>query len=145
MRAPHGSNGKSHAPTAILERRNGTALELPARKPQLAAPRLAPFATVEARAADEPMWPLNPVAWFHPELTPRSLPSSGLLIDRQHRIPAPDFAPLGITPVAPLPPAGEGDEPLLAKVERQLPHSDLRPLGWDPRAHAIQPQQEGKP
>jgi len=136
MRSPNGSNGKSHASAAVLERRNGTALETPGRKPKPAAPRLAPFASVEAKVADEPMWPLNPVAWFHPELSPRSLSSSGLLIERQHRIPVPDFAPLEIAPVAPLPAPGEGCEPLLADVKPQLPSSDLTPLGWDPRAHA---------
>ena len=146
MRAPNGSNGRSSAQAAVLDRGNTTALEAPGRKPKLAAPRLAPFANVEATVADEPMWPLNPVAWFHPELSPRSLSSSGLLIERQHRIPAPDFAPLEITPVAPSHTPGEGCEPLLAEVlradvKRQLPASDLAPLGWDPRAHA----QERKP
>ena len=146
MRPLNGSNGKSHARAAVLERRNGAALDAPRRKSKLAAPPLAPFASVESSVADEPMWPLNPVAWFHPELTPRSLQSSGLLIERQHWIPAPDFIPLEITPAAPLHAAGEGYEPLEAQmmpagVKQQLPASDLAPLGWDPRAHA----QERKP
>jgi hypothetical protein len=136
MRAPHRSNGKSHAPAAVLERRNGHRVEGPGRKPQLAAPRLAPFASVAAGVADEPRWPLNPVAWFHPELSPRSLSSSGLLTERQHRIPVPDFAPLEINPVAPSDTPGEGGEPLRAEVQRQLPASGLAPLGWEPRAHA---------
>jgi hypothetical protein len=141
MKPLNGSNGKSHTPAAVLERRNGHGVEAPRRKPKLAAPSLAPFASVKPPVADEPMWPLNPVAWFHPELTPRSLQSSGLLIERQRQIPVPDFVPLEITPVASLHSAGEGYEPLLVQVKPQLPHSDLEPLGWDPRAHA----QERKP
>ena len=141
MRAPHGSNGKSHAPAAVLERRNGHRVEAPARKPKLAAPRLAPFASVAVTVAEELRWPLNPVAWFHPELSPRSLSSSGLLIERQHRIPVPDFASLEINPTTPQDTPGEGGEPLPAEVQRQLPASGLAPLGWEPRAHA----QERKP
>jgi len=94
---------------------------------------LACFAAFEARPIDAQMWPVHPVVWLQPELRPGLPGSSGLTIERHYQIPAPDFLRLHITPNGHARALDEVCDPRPPDLPRQLPRSDLAPLGWDPR------------
>ena len=96
---------------------------------------LARLAPVEAQPVDSPMWPTHPVVWLQPALRPVVPSSSGLSIERQLRIPAPDFINPGVTPASIAPALHTERDPLAPDLVQPLPQSGLRPLGWDPRQH----------
>lgn len=95
--------------------------------------KLAPFAAVEVQATGAPMWPVHPVAWFHPELKPGLPDSSGLTIESYRKLPAPDFLRLEVTPAAQSHSSDEVCDPLVPDVKHQIPRSALAPSGWDAR------------
>jgi hypothetical protein len=136
--------------------RNGAVRKRPPAKPHPAEssvvettgglPELAGFAPANRQPVDAEMWPIQPVMWFQPEWKPGLPASSGLRVERHHRIPVPGFLSLetgygydldetvrhgqmsntdaapGLPPV--LPPA----------IPLTPPRSGLTLLGWDPRA-----------
>ena len=111
----------------------------PAEDPQIAA---APFVEMGAEPVDSPMWLVQPAGWYQPDLAPEPPSWSGLAVERRGRIPVPDFLrpdaepfPISAEPAAPPEHMTPGPEPL-------FPHSDLSPLGWDPRAHC--PKEKGQ-
>ena len=120
-------------------KRSARAGELPAEV------QAAACVDIPVEPVDAPMWPIHPAGWLQPEV-PAAPPSwTGLMIERRHRIPAPDFIQL---PLAPFDRAGE--EPLPhgrgsatgvrtndATGGPAAPQSDLAPLGWDPRAASL--------
>jgi hypothetical protein len=97
------------------------------------AQKLAPFVSIEARAYDVQMWPAHAVVWLQLELKPGLPGSSGLRIERQCKVPVPDFLSLAVPPVRHPHALERVSGPLAPGVQRQLPRSGLAPLGWDPR------------
>ena len=93
---------------------------------------LAPFAAISLDPQDAPMWPAHVVIWLQAEL-PLEVPSSRLMIDRRHKIPAPGF-------LYPAVAAADRPQNLDRMVEFRSsccqpapPAGDLTTLGWDPR------------
>ena len=99
----------------------------------LPEPLAAPFAATQPAPIDAEMWPLHSAMWFQPERAPSCSEWSGLAVERRHRVPAPAFAQPA---AAPIDCPGEPDlarDPLAPDAQPAIPHSDLAPLGWDPR------------
>jgi hypothetical protein len=102
------------------------------------APELAIFAPAKIQPIDAEMWPVQPVIWLQSEWRPGLPASSGLYIERHHKIPVPGFLNLA---------AGRGycsaggfaaglssaQSAVLPKVRLTPPESGLTLLGWDPR------------
>ena len=105
---------------------------------------LEPFAAISLDPQDAPMWPAHAVIWLQAEL-PLHVPSSRLMVDRRHKIPAPGF-------LYPAVAAADRPQNLDRMVEFQSsccqpvpPAGDLTPLGWDPRVlSAASPDKEAK-
>jgi len=82
---------------------------------------------------DAQMWPVHAVVWLQPDLTAAAPHSSGLRIERRHRVPVPDFLqPVVTITSGPRLPAREC-EPLPPNPPLGIPQCDLSTLGWDPR------------
>ena len=101
---------------------------------EVRALRTADFAALEIPEGGERTWPLSPVAWFQPEFNLRLPESSGLAIERRHRVPFPSLAPLAIAPADQPHTAQKDGEPLLPDLKLRFPPSGLAPSGWEPRA-----------
>jgi hypothetical protein len=97
------------------------------------AQKLAPFVGIQAHVFDIQMWPAHAVVWLQLELKPRLPGSSGLRIERRCKVPVPDFLYFDVPPVLRPQALERVSDPLPPGVQRQLPQSDLVPLGWDPR------------
>ena len=99
---------------------------------------LAGFVPANIHSVDAEMWPVQPVIWLQPEWKPGLPVSSGLSIERHHKIPVPGFlnvaAGRGYCSAGGLA-AGLSSAPsvLLPKVRLTCPESGLTLLGWDPR------------
>jgi hypothetical protein len=100
-------------------------------------PLPAPFAVVDGEPVDAPMWPIHPVVWFQPELTPGIPRCSGLSIERQYKVPMPDFLHPDVAPACHPDTPDDTRDPLPPNLRQELPHGDLAPLGWDPRAVSV--------
>ncbi len=107
-------------------------------------PELSGFAVVSVQAIDAQMWPTHAVMWLEPVLMPVAPDSSGLGIQRRHRVPTPDFIRSHVV-AADRPQSPEHrTEPLPQDLGQGIPKSDLSPLGWDPRAVCIAGSKELK-
>jgi hypothetical protein len=130
--APAKPNG---APAAVpangRTRKRGTARRAP--EAAVAPQKLADFAAMETPAMDAAMWPVHAMAWLQPDLAAEAPQSSGLRVERRHRVPVPDFVRLA-APAASRPHLPEREcEPLPPRMLQGIPRCDLAPLGWDPR------------
>jgi hypothetical protein len=93
-----------------------------------------PVSHTEVIPTDSPAWPLHSAMWLQPASVP-SLPLwSGLAVERQNRFPMPDFQPQGIAPLDRPGAAHNSRDALTTAARPSVPDTDLRPLGWDPRA-----------
>jgi hypothetical protein len=107
-------------------------------------PAAAPFVIAEPQPIEATMWPIHPVMWLQPELAPL-LPSwSGLSIEHRDRPPAPDFLYADARPAGRVDALSGACAPRPPDVRRELPQSDLAPLGWDPRAVADRERGKGE-
>jgi len=97
------------------------------------APLAQPIPCVNPVAVDVPKWPLQSAAWLEPDVPPSPPAWSGLAVERHHRIPVPDFLPFDTAPLNRMD-GPKTSQPAVAAAGPILPHSDLAPLGWDPRA-----------
>jgi hypothetical protein len=98
----------------------------PAFRPQ----QLAPFAATDMQPIDTEMWPIHSLVWLQPELKPELPGSSNLRIERQYKIPSPDFLSFDVSPTS-YPDTIEGvRDPLPPDKQPQPPQSDLVLLGW---------------
>jgi hypothetical protein len=114
---------------------NGTPAEQPAA---------ALFVIAEPQPIEATMWPIHPVTWFQPELAPL-LPSwSGLSIEHRDKPPAPDFLHPEARPAGRVDALSGECNPRPPDVRRELPQSELTPLGWDPRAVADRERGKGE-
>jgi hypothetical protein len=95
--------------------------------------KLAGFAGVPPPAVNAPMWPVHAVVWLQPDLTAAAPHSSGLRIERRHRVPVPDFVHPVVTPAAGQRLLAQEGDPLPPNLPQAMPQCDLSPLGWDPR------------
>lgn len=113
-------------------RKRGAAKPVPAAAadPQ----KLAGFAGLAPPAMDAQMWPVHAVVWLRPDLTAAAPHSSGLRIERRHRVPVPDFLQPVVTPAAGPRLLARECDPLPPNLPPGMPQCDLSPLGWDPRA-----------
>ena len=93
----------------------------------------APFAALAPPAKDAPIWPVHRANWLQPELRLQLSASSGLRIERRQRIPIPDFAYFEMIAVCRPPSPDRSCHVSAPRRVQQFPHSDLVPLGWDPR------------
>ena len=99
----------------------------------LPEPLAAPFAAAQPTPIDAEMWPLHSAMWFQPERAPSCSQWSGLAVEHRHRVPAPAFAQPAVAPIdCPREPDLARD-PHAPGAQPAMPHSDLAPLGWDPR------------
>jgi hypothetical protein len=100
---------------------------------------LAGFAPANIQPVDAEMWPVQPVIWLQPEWRPALPASSGLRIERHHKIPAPGFLNVapekwGGPPARLVTPWSRSSEPPPPPdVRLTPPESGLTLLGWDPR------------
>ena len=130
------ANGKAPKRSPKPSSADGSTVEATAGPPELAG-----FAPASIRQMDAEMWPIQPVIWLHPEWQPGLPASSGLRIERHHKVPAPSFLNLeagrgyGLICSAGGLAAGLSSAPsaLLPKVPLTPPESGLTLLGWDPR------------
>ncbi len=123
------------ARTAHRNRRAAKRDALPEIRPDaLPEPEVAPFATKEPAMADAEMWPVHGGVWFQPDQTPAPPAWSSLVLERQHRIAAPDFAVAEMAPLDRAAAPAIEREALSPRAAVSLPASDLVPAGWDPRA-----------
>ncbi len=126
--------------------RTATVIEPPRRAPKRrrAARKTAPetafreenlahFVPTEIAPADAEMWPAHVTLWLHPELNARVPESSGLHIERRHKVPAPDFVTIETSPHDRAVAIEENCQPLAPQTPNAFPSSDLMPMGWDPR------------
>jgi tetratricopeptide (TPR) repeat protein len=92
-----------------------------------------PFAPMEPRPVDAPMWPIHPTIWFQPELAPSAPAWSGLAIERRNRIPAPGFVQPDIAPWNRASALDNACGVLIPDPRPETPQNGLALLGWDPR------------
>jgi len=93
-----------------------------------------PLCDTEATPIDSPAWPLHSAMWLQPDGVPSVPVWSGLAVERQNRFPIPDFQPPGIAPLDQPGKAHKSRDAFTTAARPLLPETDLRPLGWDPRA-----------
>jgi hypothetical protein len=79
------------------------------------------------------MWPVHAVVWLQPDLSTAAPQSSGLRVERRHRIPVPDFLPSPVAAASQPHAIGHQCGPLPPEIPQGIPPGDLAPLGWDPR------------
>jgi hypothetical protein len=142
---PPRPNGSAQVDARGAARKRSTTKPKTVDSPTVAATAgpqdLAGFAPANVHPVDAEMWPVQPVIWLQPEWKPGLPASSGLSIERHHKIPVPGF--LNVAPGRGYPlicstgglAAGLSSAPsaLLPKVRLTCPESGLTLLGWDPR------------
>lgn len=128
---PPAPNGRHSAVRKTSPRRPAAADE--PSEVRAPAPLAAPVACAASTPVDVPMWPLQSAAWLQPDVPPSPPAWSGLAVERRHRIPAPDFVSFHTAPLN-REHAPKGSAPVFPASSPNLPHGDLAPLGWDPRA-----------
>jgi hypothetical protein len=146
---PNGS-ARAHAGGKAATPANGAARKRVSTKPKTTdsptveaiagTQELAGFAPSKIHAVDAEMWPVQPVIWLQPEWKPGLPASSGLSIERRHKIPVPGFLNVAAGRGYPLicsagglaagQPSALSAQP---KVRLTPPESGLTLLGWDPR------------
>src|SRR5262249_49786763 len=82
-------NSRTRKPPAAKPVREKASAELPA-----GAPEPAGFVQPEIQQFDAPMWPVQPVIWFERDWETGMCVSSGLRIERHHKLPVPGFVGL---------------------------------------------------
>ena len=132
--AAHGSNGAVSETGGEPLRARKKSARLRVAAPAPSEPALAPFAAMAARPADTPIWPIQPVIWWQPELQPALPASSGLTVERRHKVPAPDFLPIEVAAAERGAARAKSCVEFWQTVLPPAPRADLVPLGWDPRA-----------
>ncbi len=95
--------------------------------------KLADFAAMETPATEAQMWPVHAMAWLQPGSMTATPCSSGLRLERRHRVPVPGFVPAPVAATTQAPPIREQCQPRLPEMPRGIPPCGLAPLGWDPR------------
>ena len=123
------------SPPAGRQRSHDERLKLAPSK--LAPSKLAPFAGEAIEPIHGQMWPLHSVAWFHPELKPRSPDSGDLSIESHRKVAAPGFLCPQVTPADQAHTSDEVCDPLPPDLKHQIPQSGLDPSGWDARVMAL--------
>jgi hypothetical protein len=108
----------------------------PVAEPASHSQDLAPFAAIETEAIDAQMCLTHPVVWLEPEVEPVIPESSGLSIERRHRVPAPDFVRLRTASTCDPPLLEKRSDLLSPRPQPRIPASGLALLGWDPRVVA---------
>jgi hypothetical protein len=93
-----------------------------------------PVRVIEATPIDCPKWPLQAAVWLQPDGGPSAPVWSDLAVERQNRIPMPDFQSSGTVPFDHPAARYNSDDALRTAIRPTIPQSDLAPLGWDPRA-----------
>jgi hypothetical protein len=128
---PAGKNGLQRS-----RKKNGAAVTRSAGNGAAAQTESAtqPFVAAEPGPIDLPMWPLHAALWFQPELAPSGPGWSGLTVERQGRIPAPDFVHSGLAPLDYPYSLDHSRHELTPGARPEIPQSDGAPVGWDPRA-----------
>jgi hypothetical protein len=99
-------------------------------EPAFRRQKLAPFADTDIQPIDTQMWPIHSLVWLQPELKPELPGSSNLRIERQYKIPSPDFLAFEVSPTSYSDTIEGVRDPLPPDKQPQPPKSDLVPLGW---------------
>jgi hypothetical protein len=96
------------------------------------AEQLASFSEFAPLAMDAAAWPVHLTLWLEPNLQMVPPKTSGLRVERNHRIPARTFLG-GVEPLyGSLVPVTES-RPALPDIGLQFPRSGLKTVGWEPR------------
>jgi len=123
------------AHTRSVGRKRRARTEQENSEPPVAPAPLAGFHSVEPRPLNADGWAVAPVLWWQPDLA-SAVPASGLRNERRHKIPSAGFLNLVEPPRCPEGALSILDTAALPELPRNLPASDMAPLGWDARTAA---------